>query len=187
MGTENMSLPRLITTVPSIVASSIVFFAFLFIVLPQQADKARQYSSEAGSPDTSFYYTPAQLYDIAEAYGADGRRHYIEARYQFDIIWPLVYTAFLFSTIGRLSLNLFGARSIWRRLYWAPLAGLVFDYAENLSASIVMLRYPSYTPGLDMLSGVMTVLKWVFVNGSFVILILLSLQWLTQVLRNKLH
>jgi hypothetical protein len=49
--------------------------------------------------------------------------------------------------------------------------GAAFDYLENLSTSLVMIRYPDRTPIIDILAPVFTLVKWVFVAGSFVLLL----------------
>ena len=51
-----------------------------------------------------------------------------------------------------------------------PLLGALFDYLENGSAAVVMLRYPDHTIVLDTLAPVFTLVKWVFLGGSFVLL-----------------
>jgi hypothetical protein len=49
--------------------------------------------------------------------------------------------------------------------------GALFDYLENISTSLVMIRFPSQTPVVDGLAAVFTMVKWIFVNGSFVLLL----------------
>jgi hypothetical protein len=49
---------------------------------------------------------------------------------------------------------------------------MLFDYLENISTSLVMFRYPSPTPVVPWLAPIFTAVKWVFVNGSFVLLAL---------------
>lgn len=54
-------------------------------MLPQQqATRAEQDTGSAKSPDTSLFYTPADLYRMAEAYGEEGRRAYVRARQEED-------------------------------------------------------------------------------------------------------
>jgi hypothetical protein len=77
-----------------------VFTIFTATVLPRQASQAEASSPGTLSPDTSFFYTPAQLYRAAEEYGADGRQAYIYARFTFDILWPFVTLAFLTTSIS---------------------------------------------------------------------------------------
>jgi hypothetical protein len=149
----------------------ILFLLFTALVLPGQATKAEIESGGAPSPDTSFYYTADELYRMAEAYGEDGRRAYIRARFTFDLIWPLVYTAFLCTGISWLNRRAFEPDSLWQRANLAPVLGALFDYLENVSTSLVMARYPGQTPIVDGLAAIFTMVKWAFVNGSFLLLL----------------
>jgi hypothetical protein len=139
-------------------------------VLPQQACKAAQEIGGADSPDTSFFYAPADLYRMAEAYGEPGRQAYIRARFTFDLVWPLVYTLFLATAISWLFGRAFAPDSRWQRANLAPLLGALCDVLENLSTSLVMLRYPAQTAVADLLAPVSTALKWGFLGASFLLL-----------------
>jgi len=63
------------------------------------------------------------------------------------------------------------ANSRWRYLNLFPVFGALFDYLENIATSVVMLNYPIHTPVVDLLAPIFTLIKWFFVNGSFVILV----------------
>jgi len=152
-------------------AALVIFLLFTALVLPQQAGKAAQETGGADSPDTSFFYTPDDLYRMAEAYGEPGRQAYIRARFTFDLIWPLVYTLFLATAISWVLGRAFTPDSRWQRANLAPLLGVIFDYLENLSTSLVMLRYPAQTAVVDLLAPVFTALKWGFLGASFLLLI----------------
>jgi hypothetical protein len=147
-----------------------VFLLFSALVLPGQAASAETDTGNAGSPDTSFYYSADDLYHMAEAYGKQGREAYVRARFTFDLIWPLVYTVFLATAISWVYAKAFASHSRWQRANLAPLLGALFDYLENLSTSLVMLRYPNQTAVADILAPVFTLVKWVFIGGSFVLL-----------------
>lgn len=151
-------------------AGLVIFLLFSALVLPRQSAAAEEVAGGAGSPDTSIFYSPADLYQMAEAYGEEGRSAYIRARFTFDVIWPLVYTMFLGTAISWLFGKAFAADSRLQRANLAPVFGALFDYLENVSTSLVMLRYPDQTAVVDVLAPVFTLLKWVFVGGSFVLL-----------------
>jgi len=148
----------------------VIFVLFAALVLPRQASSAESSTRGADSPDMSFFYSPRDLYGMAEAYGTQGRADYVRARFTFDLIWPLVYTFFLATAIswinrgdpveGRHLLNL------------APVFGAVCDYLENISTSLVMLRYPQPTLIVEWLAPLFTFLKWILVYGSFLILVM---------------
>ena len=151
----------------------VVFLLFTALVLPAQSSQAESYSGAVGSPDTSLYYTPQQLYRFAESYGVEGRRSYVRARLTFDIVFPLVYTLFLTTSISWLVSKAAMPKPFWRQLNLVPLAGMLFDFLENGATATVMVRYPRTTPILAGLAGVFTTIKWAFVGGSFILLFIL--------------
>jgi hypothetical protein len=151
-------------------AALILFAVFIGYVLPDQSAKAEVYSGGAGSPDSSFFYSPSDLYQMAEAYGAEGRAAYVHARLTFDMIWPLVYLFFLGAAISWSLDRALPAGSPWRFLNLFPAFGWLFDMCENLSTSAVMLAFPKDTL-FAFLAPIFTLVKWFFVNGSFLILI----------------
>jgi hypothetical protein len=144
----------------------VVFLLFAGLVLPGQAASAKTHSENAGSPDLSFYYSAQDLYHMAEVYGVQGRDTYVRARFTFDLIWPLVYTFFLCTAISWVYARAFTADSLWRGANLIPVLAMLFDYLENLSTSLVMLRYPHQTIVVDSLAPLFTMLKWVLVIGS---------------------
>ena len=149
----------------------VIFMAFTATVLPAQSEKAQAASNGAESPDTSFFYTPADIYESAEAFGESGRQAYIRARWTFDVVWPIVYTVFLVTSIGWVFSKAFPAESKLQFANLVPVLGMFFDYLENTAATIVMTRFPASSPAAAFLATVFTPVKWVFVNGSFVVLL----------------
>lgn len=148
-----------------------IFLLFSALVLPGQSARAETYAGSVGSPDMSLLYFPDDLYDTADAYGDEGRTAYVRSRFTFDLIWPLVYTLFLSTAISWIYVRAFALRSRWQLANLAPLFGALWDYLENVSTSIVMLRYPNQTPVMDVLAPIFTLVKWIFVSGSFVLLL----------------
>ena len=149
----------------------VVFLLFTTLVLPAQASQAKRVSGGAASPDTSFYYTAGDLYQMAEAYGAGGRQAYIQARFTFDLVWPLVYSAFLALGISWIYFYAFPRGSSWSRVNLLPVWAALFDYLENASTSLVMARYPNPTVIVASLAGAFTMVKWITVIGSIALLL----------------
>ena len=148
----------------------IILVAFTILVLPGQSAAARSTGGGAGSPDTSLWYSAGDLYRMAEAYGPAGRQAYVQARFTFDILWPLVYVSGLSTALSWLLARAAAAGSRWRLVNLAPaLAGLL-DLGENVATSLVMLRYPALTPGVDSLAAVFTLSKWAVLGFSFLAL-----------------
>jgi len=164
------SLHRLSNTWVTL-AAVVVFILFTAFVLPRQAATAETYTRDAGSLDTSFFYSADDLYRIAGAYGENGRRLYVRSRFTFDAIWPFVYAVFLTTAISWIYRRAFVPRSRWRLANLAPLLAAGFDYLENVSTSIVMLRYPARTPVVDRLAPFFTLSKWTLIGASFALLL----------------
>ncbi|MFN2220564.1 MAG: hypothetical protein ACK2UA_18285, partial [Anaerolineae bacterium] len=102
---------------------------------------------------------------------AEGRSAYIRARFTFDLVWPLIYTAFLVTAISWVFGKTFRSDSRWQRANLIPLFGALFDYLENVSTSLVMGRYPDQTAVVAALAPIFTSLKWIFLAGSFILLL----------------
>lgn len=159
------------TTARLAVATLLLFVAFTALVLPDQAARAEQYSGGAGSPDGSLFYSAGELYGWAEAYGAQGRQAYVRARLTFDVIWPLVYTLFLSTALSWVMARAFAAGVLWSRANLVPVLGMLFDFLENGATALVMARYPQATPIVASVAGFLTSVKWLFVYGSFALLL----------------
>ena len=167
-------------------AGLIVFLLFTALVLPAQAAGADEISGDAGSPDMSFFYSPQELYKMAEAYGEDGREAYIEARFTFDLIWPLVYALFLSTAISWTFALIFPGESRWRWGNITPILGMAFDYAENITTSLVMYRYPATSDFLAIFAPVFTAIKWIFVGGSFILVLIGLAGAIWQTIRKRI-
>jgi hypothetical protein len=150
----------------SLLAGVALITLFLVIILPDQSAKAREYTPEDAAFDTAFFTPPADVYGKAELYSADGRRSYIRARWTFDLVFPLSYGFFCLTALAFICRVLFGGRFRWVLI--APLAGALFDLAENSFVTAVLLT--TDTPSTVLAWGVSlsTLLKWVFVNISFI-------------------
>lgn len=163
----------------------VIFILFTALVLPAQSSQADAQSGAAGSPDLSLWYSPADLYRMAEAYGEQGRQAYIRARFTFDVAWPLVYTFFLVTNISWLYDKIYTPDSRWQLANLSPLLTMLLDFLENLSTSLVMARYPQPSPLIAWLAPFFTAFKWTFVGLSFLLLILGLVQALWKLMRKR--
>ena len=162
----------------------VILVLFAALVLPGQSARSQSQGVDNGSPDLSIYYSAEQLYEMAEAYGEQGRADYVRVRFTFDLIWPLVYTFFLVTTISWVYKRSFTSQNFWQRVNLLPLLGMTCDYLENISTSLVIYRYPAQTLIIDWLAGLFTTMKWLLIGGSFVVLtvgiIIAIWQWIRK-------
>jgi hypothetical protein len=163
----------------------VIFIAFTALVLPGQAAKSEQYNGPAGAVDTSFMYSPDDLFETAEAYGEEGREAYVRARWTFDVVWPLVYTVFLATTVSFLLDKGFSHQGDWHLLNLAPLFAMLFDFIENAAASGVMLSFPERPLWLAWIASVATPVKWVLVGDSFTLVLIGLVAWGVRSWRNR--
>ena len=164
----------------------IVFFLFSALVLPGQSSSA-SVDPAIGSPDLSIYYSAGDLLRMAEAYGEQGREEYIRARFTFDLVWPLVYTYFLATTISWIYKKLGAGDKNWRAINLLPVLGMLGDYLENIATSLVMWQYPQSIPLVAWLAGIFTTLKWLLIAGSFISLVvgIILLVWQLLIKRRR--
>ena len=102
----SQSIAKYSTTKVALI-SLMVFMGTVIFILPAQSA-----SSPRESPDLSIFYSVDDLTRMAESYGEEGRAQYIHARITFDIIWPIIYTVFLASSISWLITRGFSEKSI---------------------------------------------------------------------------
>jgi hypothetical protein len=158
----------------------LIFLLFTAIVLPGQSAKVASYSGSSGSPDLSVYYSADDLYKMAETYGVEGRRAYIQARFSFDLLFPIIYLVFLCTSISWVNRRILKPESAWQLINLLPIAAFLFDLLENSAAALVISRFPTRTPVLASLAGFFTLLKWLFIGGSFVVLVIGLVLWLVR-------
>ncbi len=166
-------------------AAAVIFIVFSLLALPGQNAIAENYSQGSGSPDTSLFYSGGDLYRMAEMYGLEGRAAYLSARWTFDLAFPFVYTFFLFTAISWLLNRILTQGSRWRLLNLVPVAAMVLDFLENTATSLVMARYPLQCPPGELLAPLFTPLKWLFVGGSFLILLTFLILILVKMMTKK--
>jgi len=154
------------------------FVVFLAVILPEEASRNAAYFGDNPTPDGSFSYSAADLYEMASAYGEEGRRYYIRSRFTFDVVWPLAYGWFLWAGIAYFGRAL--ERSAASYAVLLPLLAVALDFMENTSASVVMFVYPEQVPVLAHVVPVFTAAKWLAVGSSFAVFGLFALVWLVR-------
>lgn len=152
------------------IAAVVLFVVFTAIVLPAQAAAGAFYTVRYAAPDTSVWYSPDDLYAAAQAWGSEGRAAYVWARVTFDVVWPIVYGAFLVATLAWVWARGTAPGSRWRRVALLPVVVVMLDYAENICTATVMARYPARTPVLAEVAPLFTAGKWLALSAGFLLL-----------------
>lgn len=163
----------------------ILFLVFSIAFLPSQSRIAEKYSQGMGSPDTSLFYTSADLFRMAEFYGEEGRSAYINARWTFDLAFPLIYTFFLVTSISWFSKHVLPVESDFRTGNIIPLYAMLFDLLENSAATLVLRSYPQQNTLLAALAPFFTLVKWIYVAVSFLLLFVFMVWFIIKRIRKK--
>ena len=156
------------SSVKVMIIAIVVFLVFTATVMPIVAQYTARVVGES-SPDTSLMYSASDLYEMAEAYGEDGRRVYITLRFTFDLVWPLIYMFFMVTVLSRLLIK-FPEKSLLRKLHFVPIIGGMFDFLENIAASIVLARYPLKTPLIAEMTPIVSLIKWGILGVGFMLI-----------------
>lgn len=163
-----------------------VIVLFLMLILPNEAAKAAVYTPEGASFDTSFFYTPSEVYSKAAAYSPEGRAAYIHARWTFDLVFPFAYGFFCLTAIAFGGTSLRIGRKTLLLLILLPVLAVFFDLAENSMVSLVMANFPKEYLFLAFAAAASTSCKWICVMSAFSLALLLpALAGIRAVLRKR--
>ncbi len=169
------------------VLTLLIMVLFMIFVLPGQAALAEGNAKGSISPDTSLFYAPGDLLQAAQEYGADGRQAYIQTRWTFDLVFPLVYISFLVSGISWFYQKLGKPGKLLGYSNLLPLLAGIFDYLENTGASLVMASYPAQVFGLALTTSIFSGVKWLLIGGSFLAYFALAVAVLFQWIRGRFN
>jgi hypothetical protein len=161
-------------------AGAVIFMVFSVMALPAQSAQTEIYSHGSGSPDTTLFYNSKTIIGMADAYGEEGRAAYLQARWTFDLAFPLIYSFFMVTSISFLFTRCSWNNSRIRLLNLTPLAALVFDLAENTSASVVMAEFPKQNTWGQFLAPIFTPIKWFFVTFSLLLVLIGLVSWIIK-------
>ncbi len=160
------------------------FLLFGFLVLPWKSAQVALYTPEGASFDTSLFYSPAEAKNRIALYNDEGRSAYIFDRWTFDLAFPLVYGVFMLSSWA-FALSRLRRKTGLHPFLAVPLAAIAFDFAENISVTILMLAYPSAPVIAVYAASASTLLKWIFVGTGFAGSLVLPLAAFIVHLRKK--
>lgn len=143
--------------------------AFVLVLFPRfsiyEADQDRP-----AALDLALYYTPAEAFARLDALGELGRRAYIQSAFTVDLAWPIVYTLFLVFSLSWLLARTRARTTALSRLNLLPLLPFLFDLGENVSLATLAALYPTQPWGLAVLAGLFTLLKWLTVGLTLLVL-----------------
>ena len=158
----------------------ILFLLFILttsVIFPLMSSLIEDPAGELEKIDTKLYYGPAELYEIMDAYGDQGRRVYAHSHLTADVLFPLVYASFFGLLIAYIFQRAFPQDSWVQQLNLVPFVLLIFDLIENVSVVILLLAYPTQMGGLARVTGTVTSVKWMLAGITVALPLVGAVVW----------
>jgi len=144
--------------------------AFVGFIMPIAAALMKGDAGGPGPIDLQFFYTPAKVYGMIEAYGEYTRAFYRNVELTVDIIYPIVYTLFFSLLITWLFKRGFAENSTMQILNVVPFGAWLFDLLENIVSMLSV--YPSTPAALAWVTTLFTMIKWLFAGASMILVLI---------------
>jgi hypothetical protein len=144
---------------------------FNAVILPGQQAKIEANPNAAGPIDLQFFYTPEKVYGMIASYGDEIRASYRIFEMTGDIIYPIIYTLFFAFAITWLFQRGFPSNSNIHKYNVIPFGAWLFDLFENTCIVIMLSVYPSTPTALAWVSTIFTMIKWLFVLPTALLLL----------------
>lgn len=156
-----------------------LLFVFMFFLVPSVYGRLSNGISPCRALDTYLYYTPDQALEVLRCFGPS-RGTYLIVELSLDLIYPVVYTIFFIMVLTALlkDIKIMPGSTNVQGIHLLPLLPILawlFDLLENLGISGMITLFPDFPQWLAMVASGCTLLKWVFVLNTIVIITVLSI------------
>lgn len=153
---------------------TLLYILFPAIVLPPIEAQLKGFSGGFGPIDLKFTYTPAEVFQMVEAYGEAGRAYYRSIEMTVDILYPLAYTLFFGALITAILRRAFPNNQMVQRLALLTPLCFLLDMAENVGIITMLNQYPTLSELIAQITSLFTTAKWV-AFGAIILTVLVGL------------
>jgi hypothetical protein len=137
-------------------------------------------------PDIRFAYSPDEINLLFNQLGATGRMLYTFQTAVVDMIYPLVYSLFLFMLFGVANSNKKQTKMI-KAIRLMPFGIALFDYLENFNSLQMLSDFPEITAFSVATGSLFTSIKWILVVFTVLILLAIAVDLLLKYVRKRLN
>ncbi len=151
------------------IAAAIIYLLMIGTTLPQMEDMS------GGVPFDMqpFGYGVSAAVELLNALGEDGRNYYLTRQIPLDMMYPALLAVTLASMMKWFGLS--GVNTGLVRISIAlSVCAALFDYAENLGVSIMILKWPNLPHMLVQASSLATISKSCLTVAALVIILVLA-------------
>lgn len=171
------------STVRNLVIAIIVSASSVAIMAMLTQSMVYDIYGSADMPDTNFGYSYDDILEAFDILGSDGLNVWLQV-HLLDLIFPLGYSfAIAFAIMLELR-NSFPENNNLRILALLPIFAAIFDYLENALIASQALAYPNLSVSVIALASGVTILKWLLLYASFIIVFILIPVVLYKRIRN---
>lgn len=132
-------------------------------------------------------YSVDRAYEILDHLGAEGRSFHVKYIMPMDIIFPLSYGLFYFTTLTLI------VKELWKKVKrpwligFIGLAAMLFDWLENIMIFILLNNYPNRLDGIVRIANRFTQVKSFFIIISMTLIAsgLIALAFKTFAVKRK--
>jgi hypothetical protein len=159
---------------------TVFYILFPAVILPAAEAQIKAYSGGVGPIDLKFTYTPAEVFQMVEAYGEQGRAFYRTVELTGDILYPIAYTLFFGTLLTAVLRRAFPQNTMVQRLPLLAVLGFLFDMAENVGIVTMLSQFPTQSETVAQLTSIFTTLKWVTFGAMILTLLTGLIVWLVR-------
>lgn len=152
----------------------LLFISFLCMMafMRYTAMQVKNISGGTGVLDLDFGNSVENIRQAIDALGNKGRSYYLTHFLVIDFFYAMVYAAFYFFTIAFLLQKNGIRRKRALNICLFPIAGMFFDWSENLFLCILIVKCSTMTETLCLLFIICNVIKFLFVYLSLLVVIM---------------
>lgn len=146
--------------------SLILFILAMVFLLPYMSSLGEELPA---SLDTNFFYSVADLKTAILLFNDSQAELYINIRWSYDILWPLVYTFFFVMLTIKFADSTSSKKSHWLFIILSFFP-FVFDMMENTFITLILFSDIFKTNPFYLLAAISSSMKWISIFAVFIII-----------------
>jgi hypothetical protein len=119
--------------------------------------------------------------------GKDGRNYYAKTFHLVDTFYPIIYSVFYLITLSYLIKKCFKNNKKQKSVLLLPIIGIICDYGENILIDSFIKTFENISQRDVIVSSYLTIIKFIFVYASLIIIILLTLGLIIKNIKIRGH
>ena len=159
------------------------FILILFLIYSRTIFPAKRFE-KIEAPDLKVYYNSEQLYKMFDKMDSKAIETYKKEIITLDILYPIIYGLLFISLILVLGNKLNISEKKLNLIIFIPLISIIFDIIENISNFYIISNLPQRI-GLASFSGFFTLIKWLSIFISLLIILYYSIMLLLKRLKES--